>query len=259
MFYENKHFGISEYFCKESGRNFSFPMHLHHSFEFIAILKGTMTVNVGRARYEVSAGEGVFIFPEQLHSLESEESEHLLVIFSPDIISAFYSKHSTELPRCGKISLPPYLASQIAELERTSSSVKKKGVLYSLCAILDESTDYVKRKTVENGLLRSIFDFVENNYSKKCSLEDISTALGYNSSYLSRYFSEATDMSFISLVNRYRISRACYLLSNSTKSIIECAYECGYTSLRSFNRNFKLYIGVSPKEYRKGAESKVFD
>ena len=252
MFYENKHFGISEYFCKESGRNFSFPMHMHHSFEFIAILKGTMTVNVGRDRYEVAAGEGVFIFPEQLHSLESEESEHLLVIFSPDIISAFYSKHSTELPRCGKISLPPYLVSQIAELEGTSSSIKKKGVLYSLCAILDESSDYVKRKAVENGLLRSIFDFVENNYSKDCSLEDLSVALGYNSSYLSRCFSEATNMSFVSLVNRYRISRACYLLSNSTKSIIECAYECGYTSLRSFNRNFKLYIGVSPKEYRKG-------
>ena len=251
MFYESKHFGLSEYFCRESGRNFSFPMHLHHSFEFIAILDGRMRVTVGESEYELEAGDGVFIFPEQLHSLESAESEHLLIIFSPDIVSAFYSKHSTELPICSKISLPPYLASQLSGLDGASSSTKKKGVLYSLCAILDESTEYVKRKAVEDGLLRSIFDFVESNFRGSCTLDDLSNSIGYNRSYLSRYFSESTGITFVSLVNRYRISRACYLLSNSTKSIIECAYECGYTSLRSFNRNFKLYIGATPKSYRR--------
>ena len=76
--------------------------------------------------------------------------------------------------------------------------------------------------------------------------------LGYNSSYLSRYFSDATEMSFISFVNKYKISRACYLLTNTDKTVPECAYDCGYTSLRSFNRNFKKHVGVTPREYRQG-------
>jgi len=250
MFYQDRHFGISEHFCKERGRNFSFPMHVHHSFEFITILDGSMTVTIGVNNYELTKEEGVLVFPEQPHSLESTESEHLLVIFSPDIINAFYSKHTSELPKCSKIKLPPYLLSQIVEIDEHSSIIKMKGALYSLCTLLDENTEYLKRKTLENGLLRAIFDFVENNFEKSCTLDDLSNALGYNRSYLSRYFSESTHMSFVSYVNRYKISRVCYLLKNSNKTVLECAYSCGYTSLRSFNRNFMLYVGISPTKYR---------
>ncbi len=251
MIYQYQHFGISEYFHRESGKNFSFPIHMHHSVEFIAILDGSMTVTVGNDKYEVNKNEGILIFPEQLHSLESVESKHLLFIFSPDIISAFYSKHSSELPKNSKIKLPSYLISQIMEINEDSSIIKTKGVLYLLCAILDEGTEYVKRKTIEKGLLRSIFDFVDENFEKSCTLDDLSSDIGYNRSYLSRYFSETANMSFVSYVNRYRLSRACYMLKNSNKTVLECAFECGYTSLRSFNRNFKIYVGTSPKEYRR--------
>lgn len=251
MFYQNQHFGISEYFCKEMGENFSFPAHIHHSFELITVLEGRMTVTVGADSYELSEGEGIVVFPEQIHSLSSTKSRHLLVIFSADIVRAYYSKHASEIPKSGKINISDYLLIQISLLESTTTIVKKKAVLYSVCALLDESTEYEKRKTAENGLLRAIFDFVERNFEKSCTLEDLSNVTGYNRSYLSRYFSESTNMTFLSLVNRRRISKACELLKNTDKTVIECAYDSGYTSLRSFNRNFKLYIGVSPKDYRK--------
>lgn len=250
MFYQTQHFGLTEYFHKEIGENFSFPMHIHHSFEFISILAGGMTVCVGNDKYELKKGEGILIFPEQLHSLESTESEHLLFIFSADIVSAFYSKHSSEIPKCAKLTISPQLISEISNLSEQSSIIKLKGALYSLCAMLDDNTEYVKRKISENGLLYSIFDFVENNFDRSCTLDDLSNALGNNRSYLSRYFSNSTGIPFVSYVNQYRISRACHMLKNSNKTVLECAYDCGYKSLRSFNRNFKLYAGVSPKDYR---------
>jgi AraC-like DNA-binding protein len=250
MIYQNQHFGVSEYFCKETGENFSFPAHIHHSFELITVLEGCMSVHVGATHYEIQRGEGILVFPEQIHALSSTNSKHLLVIFSPDRVSAYYPRHSSEIPQNNKIVVPEYLLSQLLELDPSSSVVRTKAVLYAVCAALDESTAYVKRKTVESGLLRTIFDFVEQNYDKSCTLEELSLATGYHPSYLSRYFSESTGMSFISMVNRRRIDRACYLLRNTGKPIIECAYDCGYTSLRSFNRNFKLHVGTTPKEYR---------
>ena len=250
MLYQDSHFGISEYFCKESGENFSFPMHMHHSFEFITILEGNMTVSIGNCRYELRAGEGVLVFPEQIHSLESTDSKHLLVIFSPDTVSTYYSAHSTEIPKNSKIAIPSYLVYQLRILDEASSVIKRKAILYSLCAILDENAEYLKKKNDEYGLLYSMFDFVEKNYANECSLHAMSLALGYSSSYASRYFSEITTMSFVSYVNRYKISKACYALRNTHKSILECAYECGYSSLRNFNRNFKNIIGLTPKEYR---------
>lgn len=250
MLYQDNHFGISEYFCKETGENFSFPMHMHHSFEFITVLEGNMTVNIENFRYELSGGEGVLVFPEQIHSLESTCSKHLLVIFSPDTVSAYYSSHLTEIPKNSKITIPSYMMSQLQSLDVGSSVIQRKAILYSMCAMLDENAEYLKKRNDEYGLLYSIFDFVERNYANECSLHSMSIALGYNSAYVSHYFKEITAMSFVGYLNRCRISKACYALRNTNKSILECAYECGYSSLRSFNRNFKNIIGLTPKEYR---------
>ena len=42
--------------------------------------------------------------------------------------------------------------------------------------------------------------------------------------------------------------------NNSDISVLECALESGYTSLRSFNRNFYMCLGLSPTEYRQTAK-----
>ncbi len=250
MFYQNEHFGTTEYFRKEIGTNFSYPVHLHRSFEFITVLEGQMTVSVADKSYELSHGEGILVFPGQVHALKSELCNHMLIIFSPDLVSAYYSKRTSKLPLNNKIKFPSYLEGQLCELGNDSSVIKIKALLYSICTLLDEDTEYVERKNSESALIFSMFDFVENNYDKECTLRAMSNVLGYNEAYLSRCFGGATNMSFITYVNHFKIGKACYILRNTNKSILECAYESGYNTLRSFNRNFKNIIGLSPKEYR---------
>ena len=250
MFYQQQHFGSSEYFRKEQGENFSFPKHLHRSFELITVFSGSMTVTVDDREYCITPGEGVMIFPDRIHALESRESEHMLVIFSPDIVRAYSAKHAEEMPVNAKFMLPPYLIEQVLGLREGDSLVKMKAVLYSVCAVFDEGAEYLKQKNRTNSLLYDIFSFIDKNFDSDCSLERLSAALGYNGSYLSKYFTDVLGTSYISFVNQYRVSKACYLLSNTEKTILDCAYECGYRSLRSFNRNFKEYAGVTPSEYR---------
>jgi AraC-like DNA-binding protein len=124
-------------------------------------------------------------------------------------------------------------------------------MLYGICSLLDENATYKEKRSGERGLLRAVFDFVENNYDKACDLKALSHALGYNGAYLSRYFKECTGIPYTSYVNLYKVSKVCYLLKNTDKTVLECAGDCGYISLRNFNRNFKSIIGQSPKEYRK--------
>ena len=69
MFYQPQHFGLSEYFHKEVGENFSFPTHIHHSFEFITILEGSMAVCVGNDKYELKKGEGIWKEDSEKESL----------------------------------------------------------------------------------------------------------------------------------------------------------------------------------------------
>ena len=58
-------------------------------------------------------------------------------------------------------------------------------------------------------------------------------------------------MKFNEYVNHYRISRACYQIIHSNDSISKIAFDSGYESIRTFNRNFLKIMKVTPAEYKK--------
>lgn len=251
MFYQYEHFGKAEYFCKETGANFSFFSHMHSSFELIIIISGSMEVTVGTNVYNVSKNEAVLIFPHQIHSLKSDESEHMLYIFSPDIIKAFSAKVISKRPSNNKFVLSKYVLEALSKLDMDSSIIEKKGVLYTTCAMFEKSTDYIEHTNYNGNLLQRIFDFIESEYSKECTLQKLSEKLSYDYSYLSRFFKSTVGIGFNEYVNQYRINAACEQLTNTDCSILQCALDCGYTSLRSFNRTFKSVLSISPSEYKK--------
>ena len=251
MFYEFQHFGISEHFCKEYGSNFSFPIHLHHSFEFITVLDGEMLITVDSTEYLLKKGESVLVFPNQLHSLSSQNSKHMLCIFSPELVKAFSTNYKKRKPVNNRVFVDNYLVKSLDKINDSSSTIQKKGVLYSICAEFDKNASYIENNALEDSLLQNIFQFVEENYNKDCELSALAEKTGYSYSYLSRCFKKIVGISFNGYVNRYRISNACYLLKNSDYSILQCALESGYASIRSFNRNFISVLSITPKEYRK--------
>lgn len=250
MFYQFQHFGISEYFCKEYGKNFNFPLHLHQSFEFITVISGEMQVCIDDKIYLLKKGESVLIFPHQLHSITSENSEHMLCIFSPELVKAYASKFLDKKPVQNTLRLDRYLINALDHLLDESSTFEKKGILYSICAEFYKTTEYTKRLSYDENLIQNIFEFVRGNFSGNCSLYDLAKKTGYSYSYLSRCFKKTTGISFNAYVNRYRINNACYLLNNTSYSVLECALESGYKSIRSFNRNFINILNVTPKEYK---------
>lgn len=250
MFYQYNHFGTAEYFRKEYGENFSFPVHLHNSFEVITVISGEMTVAVDDNVYTLNPGEAVLIFPNQLHSLQSSCCKHMLCIFSSDLVKAYFSRISKKVPIKNIMSIDDFLLRLLDNISPDSSVIEKKGTLYTLCAEFDKSAEYRDRSKLCDNILYKIFEFVEQNYAKDCSLMKLSDEAGYSYSYLSRCFKKSTGISFNSYVNQYRISNACYLLNNTDYPIIHCALESGYKSLRSFNRNFIASLGITPSEYR---------
>ena len=86
-------------------------------------------------------------------------------------------------------------------------------------------------------------------------MKRLSQETGYSYAYLSRYFKGIVGIAYNDYVNKYRINHACYLLLNSDCSVLQCALDSGYESLRSFNRNFIEYMSVTPNVYRKNHQT----
>ena len=253
MLYESNNSFNTDLFKIEEGVDFSFPKHLHSSFEFITVTEGEMTVSVGSTDYLLTVGQALLIFPHQVHSLRSDgHSQHFLCIFSPKLVSAYSGVSSSKLPGCNLFTPSAAAMSMMLDLSDFGnvSKLKLKGALYSLCADFDSSAIYRERKVNAPDLLEKIFTFVETEYGKDCSLDALSESTSYHYVYLSRYFKKCIGMSFTEYVNVYRINEACYMLRNGTQSIIEIAMACGFDSLRSFNRNFKKIMLIAPAQYR---------
>lgn len=251
MFYEFKHSGSPDYLKVERGENFNFPLHLHQCFEVIAVLSGEMEIAVEKKKYRLQKGEALLIFPNQIHSLSSTDSSHILCIFSPRLVQAYTTSIAGKRPLDNKFLLDDYLVNAIEQLSMESTTAEKKGALYSLCAKFDNIAEYGVRATDNEKLLFKIFSFVEKEFDGECSLIRLAEETGYAYSYISRYFKRIVGVSFNTYVNYYKLSQACYLMENSDAPILQCAMESGYTSLRSFNRNFKMHFNMTPAEYRK--------
>ena len=250
MFYEFNHIASPGFLKIKKGKNFSFPPHLHQCFEIIILLSGKMQITVNDRIFELSEKDALLVFPNQIHSLQSSESEHILCVFAPDLVQEYAVRLAGKIPQDNLFVPDSYLVDALFNLTSDSTTTHKKGILYSLCAQFDKNRNYEMRQTDTDGLLNKIFAFVEDSFGADCSLKKLAEKTGYDYAYLSRIFRKIVGISYNAYVNQFRLSHACYLMENTDFSIIQCALESGYESVRSFNRNFKAYLGITPKEYR---------
>lgn len=252
MLYQSQHSLRCDHFKIEKGRDFSFPPHLHSSFELIVVTSGEMTVTVEKTEYLIGRQDALLIFPNQLHSLHTDtQSEHILCIFSPQLVRAYGNIFLNKLPKNNLFKPSPFYIEALSEKDSENGSLRIKGLLYSLCAEFDSTAEYTEKARDEGELLLKIFRFVEETYAKECTLSRLAERISYHDVYLSRYFKKCTGLTFSEYANRYRVNEGAYILRNSQKKILDVAYECGFDSLRSFNRNFKEIMGKTPSEYRK--------
>ncbi|MCR4694620.1 MAG: response regulator [Pseudobutyrivibrio sp.] len=93
--------------------------------------------------------------------------------------------------------------------------------------------------------------YIDENYMKELTLDDVSRVVNISSYYFSKLFKEETGENFIDYLTKLRIDSAKELLKNTNKSMKEISAEVGYSDPNYFSRNFKKYTGKTPTEYAK--------
>ena len=88
-----------------------------------------------------------------------------------------------------------------------------------------------------------IINYVQQNYTGSLTLEQMARDLGYNYTYLSAYFNQRLHTGFQDFVNQYRVSHAAMLLRAATSRSLQVAEQCGFGTIRSFNRRIFKVIG----------------
>jgi len=99
-------------------------------------------------------------------------------------------------------------------------------------------------------ILQPALDFINQNYAKRFTLDDMASLCNISSSYFSKLFNKITGESFSGYINIVRVERACELLAITDTPITVIALDLGFEDNSYFDKVFKRITGVTPSFYK---------
>jgi transcriptional regulator GlxA family with amidase domain len=121
------------------------------------------------------------------------------------------------------------------EIERTSQS---PFIIFS------------QQKDHEDDGVKVAQSFIEKNYSKKITVEELAQVAAMGRRTFERRFKKATSNTVIEYMQRVKIEAAKKSLELSNKQVTEVMYDVGYTDTKAFRTTFKKITGLSPLDYK---------
>jgi AraC family transcriptional regulator len=97
--------------------------------------------------------------------------------------------------------------------------------------------------------------FIEQNYNKPISVEDLERVSFYSYRNIQRIFKYTCNETIGSYQQRLKVENAYKLLLYTRDSLTQISMEVGFESLAAFSKAFKQHFGVSPKEARMKKET----
>lgn len=95
--------------------------------------------------------------------------------------------------------------------------------------------------------------FAQRNASGSLKMRDAAQHVHLSPVYFCRLFKKTAGMPFTEYVSRLRVEKAKQLLSDPFTRVGEAGYACGFGSAQDFDRVFKKYTGMAPKEYQRSS------
>ncbi len=256
--------------------SFDFPIHSHEEFElnFIMNAKGCQRI-IGDHIEEIDDLELVLVGPNLQHAwfthkCKSKEIKEITIQFHRDLfdekflnrnqlnfIKVMFEKSVRGILFSKKIV--QQVASRVMELENKfgfNSMLELMSILHDISTsknmriLSDLSFNNTEQDSHNSRRVEKAFDYMNKNFDKQISLKEVSNIANMSEVGFSRFFKQRTGITFVNSLNEIRLGNASRMLIDTTNSIAEVAYHCGFNNLSNFNRIFKSKKGCTPKEFR---------
>lgn len=246
-----------------------YESHCHSAVEIIMPVKGEVIYQVEDATYRVQADEVLIVPPNCVHGLSMNAgSARYLLLFEPDSIFSMRDMRLVE----DILQTPIYLSSQ-PELQEAVRSLlnqcincydRREFMWNTLCysylmqmyARLGQSSlarntqPRPEARRMEPEIVDSARLYIDQNFKRSISLEDVSAFTGFSKYYFSRVFKQQMGISFSEYLRGKRVGMAEDLLIHTRQSIQDIALSAGFGSIATFNRVFRESRGCTPSRYR---------
>ena len=108
-----------------------------------------------------------------------------------------------------------------------------------------------EKKKVEVKPIRMAKKYIQTNYMRHISLEEVSSVVGFSPAYFSSMFKKESGQNFMEYISEVRMDRAKDFLKTTNWSVASICESVGYSDVKHFTQNFRKYTGLNPNEFRR--------
>jgi len=261
-------------------KEFSFPLHYHEELELNLIInaKGARRI-VGDHIDTIGDMELVLVGPNLYHAwfthqCKSEEIREVTIQWHKDLFEdkllrrnqlsfirsmmdrskkgILFSRETTE-------ALAPRILS-LNQKQGFDSVLELLSILHDLSTsrnmrTLSDASFTNQHFTYNSRRIEVAFEYMNSNYDKQISLGEVAKMVNMTEVSFSRFVKKRTGNTFIDSLNEIRLGHASRMLIDTTHSISEISYHCGFNNISNFNRIFKKKKTCTPKEFRENYNS----
>lgn len=234
---------------------------VHKDIEFNFLISGEATAYLDNQQIELEKGDIICVNPYVIHKFTTDTGAKIGILM---INTGFLSKNAIDIEKLRfeelikdekAIELYNELISDFYNSEAFCETAIRGDILRFVAYICKKySTELTKDQELSN--LRSFgrefeytskaIDYINANFKKKLSLDEISAAAGASKYHFLRVFKSVTGYTAVEYINKIRCDYAKSLLTSGDYSVKQAALLSGFENLSHFTNTFKKYEGILP-------------
>lgn len=240
-----------------------YDLHSHDFFEIEYVYGGSGYQYLNGERHALKPGSLYFLTPLDFHEVyPTPEFFHYNVMFSEEFLTDESSYHMLLSCRGTQVEIPEKEQTAVRSLfENLVCESGHAGDKYSAtymtnlvqCILIALTrADASVADTQEPGVrsMRAALFYLQRHFRDPITLNDISAYVHLTPNYFCSLFRQVVGVRFTDYINDLRARHARRLLENTSSSVTDICYRCGFRSFATFSRVFRKRYGQSPSECR---------
>ncbi|WP_053826667.1 AraC family transcriptional regulator [Lascolabacillus massiliensis] len=265
------------YIADRRKSEFTYPLHSHSEYELnyvenaagVKRIVGDSVEVIGNWDLTLITGDDLEHVWEQ-HECTSRNIREITIQFSKDLFfdnfihkNQFSSIKNMLIKAQKGINFPmetimrvyPMLDKLSSEESGFHAVMNLMHILYELslcenCHTLASSSFAQAEDNTDSRRVKKIYDYINAHYKEDIRLEELANLVGMTPVAFSRFFKLRAGKTISEYIIDIRLGNATRLLVDTTNTISEICYECGFNNVSNFNRIFKKRKECSPKVFR---------
>lgn len=250
--------------------------HVHNWFDFSFVLKGSINYEIDGNVYTVNEGDVVVVAPGKAHKEICDSNKHFEVLF----VCVSFTKSNLVFNITEHLGIPEvtHLNNmkefyEIFEVILNEVTYRNDGYLlkinaqiYNLIVAIcrnskafEAKADSIKKisNLRKNKIAEEIKEYMEQNFSQKISLNELSKEFFLSPQYISSVFSTQTGYTPIEYLNKIRIVKAKELFLSGNDNISKVAEQVGISDIHYFYKVFKQVEKKTPTQFIMQSDQKI--